>query len=147
MFQTVLVPTDGSAGAEAAVDLATDVARTYGAALHTVYVVDLDGMPTDEDSDTWLIHRALEAEGRTLTAAVGERAERAGLEQVEAAVLTGTPYRAILDYVEEHGVDLVVMGTHGRRGLDRYLLGSVTERVVRTSPVPVLTVRPPVRTD
>jgi nucleotide-binding universal stress UspA family protein len=53
----------------------------------------------------------------------------------------GTPHTAILDYAEEHGVDLVVMGTHGRRGFDRFLLGSVTEKVVRTASVPVMTVR------
>lgn len=141
MFEGVLVPTDGSDGSERAVDLAIDVARTYGATLHTVYVVDLGGMPIDEDSDTWLVHGALMQEGRDATDAVSERAEQAGLEQVETSVLTGTPYRAILDYVDENDVDLVVVGTHGRHGLDRYLLGSVTERIVRTSPVPVLTVR------
>ncbi|TKX51858.1 universal stress protein, partial [Halorubrum sp. SP3] len=54
---------------------------------------------------------------------------------------SGTAYRSIHNYVDDHGIDVVVMGTHGRKGIDRYLLGSVTERVVRTSDVPVLTVR------
>jgi nucleotide-binding universal stress UspA family protein len=53
------------------------------------------------------------------------------------------PYQSIQNYVEDNAVDLVVMGTHGRTGLDRYLLGSVTEKLVRTSPVPVLSVRIP----
>uniref|UniRef100_UPI00387E9FE4 universal stress protein n=1 Tax=Haloarcula regularis TaxID=3033392 RepID=UPI00387E9FE4 len=53
------------------------------------------------------------------------------------------PYQAIQAYVEDNDVDLVVMGTHGRTGLERYLLGSVTEKLVRTAPVPVLTVRAP----
>jgi len=53
----------------------------------------------------------------------------------------GEPYRTILDYADEAVVDVIVMGTHGRRGLDRYLLGSVTEKVVRAATVPVLTIR------
>jgi nucleotide-binding universal stress UspA family protein len=60
---------------------------------------------------------------------------------VETAVVVGTVHRSIRSYVEENDIDLVVMGTHGRQGIERFLLGSVTERTVRTSPVPVLTVR------
>ena len=58
-------------------------------------------------------------------------------------MLTGAPYRAVVDYADAEDVALVVMGTHGRTGLQRYLLGSVTEKVVRTAGVPVLTVRAP----
>ncbi|AAV47178.1 universal stress protein [Haloarcula marismortui ATCC 43049] len=53
----------------------------------------------------------------------------------------GDPYEEIIDYAETAGVDMIVMGTHGRSGLDRFLLGSVTEKVVRTADAPVLTVR------
>jgi nucleotide-binding universal stress UspA family protein len=53
----------------------------------------------------------------------------------------GDPYEEIIDYAETEGVDMIVMGTHGRSGLDRFLLGSVTEKVVRTADAPVLTVR------
>jgi len=56
---------------------------------------------------------------------------------VETAIEHGNPYRGIHSYVEEHDIDLVVMGTHGRSGIERYLLGSVAEKTVRTSPVPV----------
>jgi nucleotide-binding universal stress UspA family protein len=59
----------------------------------------------------------------------------------ERVVREGIPHAAVLDYVDDSSVDLVVMGTHGRTGLDHYLVGSVTERVVRNAPVPVLTVR------
>jgi nucleotide-binding universal stress UspA family protein len=61
--------------------------------------------------------------------------------EVERTITTGVPQDEILSLVAEGDADVVVMGTHGRSGLDRYLLGSVTERVVRQSPVPVLTVR------
>lgn len=143
MFERILVPTDGSSGADSALDLAIDLVRTYDATLHVVYVVDLGGLPLDEDSDTWLVHQALESEGQSTVTAVRERAERAGIEHVETAVLEGAPHRAIIEYVQEHDIDLVVMGTHGRRGVDHVLLGSVTERIIRTAPVPVLSVRVP----
>jgi nucleotide-binding universal stress UspA family protein len=66
---------------------------------------------------------------------------KSGVEEVETVLKTGTPAKAILDFVDEAKIDLIVMGTHGRRGLDRVLLGSVTEEVVRLSRVPVMTVR------
>lgn len=64
-----------------------------------------------------------------------------GVAEVETVLRTGTPAKAILDFVDEAKIDLIVMGTHGRRGLDRVLLGSVTEEAVRLSKVPVMTVR------
>jgi nucleotide-binding universal stress UspA family protein len=60
---------------------------------------------------------------------------------VVTAVATGTPHTEILEYADEHDVDLVVMGTHGRTGVERHLLGSVTEKVVRMADAPVVTVR------
>jgi len=79
----------------------------------------------------------LERRGRKVVGEVVDRAEDAGVAAT-GVVRRGRPHRAILDYVEAEGVDVVVMGTHGRRGLERYLLGSVAERVVRLSPAPVL---------
>lgn len=65
---------------------------------------------------------------------------QAGLTVV-IEIVEGNPHEEILEYVSEHGIDMVIMGTHGRTGLDRVVMGSVAERVVRRSPVPVLTVR------
>nr|WP_256421809.1 universal stress protein [Halobellus rarus] len=65
---------------------------------------------------------------------------QAGLTVV-TEIVDGNPHEEILDYVSEYGIDMVIMGTHGRTGLDRVVIGSVAERVVRQSPVPVLTVR------
>lgn len=143
MFQTVLVPTDGSPGADRAAETAIALANTFDAALHTLSVVDLGHLVVDEDSDAWLIERALEGEAEQSTQAVVERAEAAGMERIERAVRYGRPSREIVAYAEENGVDCIVLGTHGRRGLEHFLLGSVTERVVRLSTVPVLTVRAP----
>lgn len=77
-------------------------------------------------------------EGGNVSAAAG-----ASVGTVETAVEYGHPATEIRSYVESTGVDLVVVGTHGRSGIERYLLGSVAEKLVRTAPVPVMTVRIP----
>ncbi|EMA68259.1 UspA domain protein [Halorubrum aidingense JCM 13560] len=141
MYSEILVPTDGSPASAAAIDHAIDLARQYDARLHALYVVDGAAYSTLE-AGAEIVVEALESEGEEATAHIAETAADAGVE-CTTTVTTGTAYRAISDYVEEHAIDMIVMGTHGRKGLDRYLLGSVTERVVRTATVPVLTVRQP----
>ncbi|WP_424000975.1 universal stress protein [Haloarcula salina] len=135
-FEDVLVPTDGSECASAAADLAIALAAASDATLHVVNVVDLGVLWGDVDTGTVL--EALEAAGQRALDSVIERAEAADVSTVEASVINGTPYRAIDAYAEENDADCIVMGTHGRTGLDRYLLGSVTERVIRLSDAPVL---------
>lgn len=139
MYDTILVPTDGSEAAMKAVDHAVDLAAKYGATLHTLAVVDPTGFNTlDVDPSSVVV--AMEREARRAAAAVESIAEEAALP-IETAVVRGDPARTITTYATDSDVDLIVMGTHGRSGLNRYLLGSVTERVVRTADVPVLTVR------
>ena len=139
MYDEILVPTDGSDASELAIEHAIDMARTYDARLHALYVVDTGAYST-LDAGAEMLLDSLEEEGEAAVNRVEERADDAGVS-ASTEVTAGTPHRAILDYAEDHDVDLIVMGTHGRTGLDRYLLGSVTERVVRTADVPVLTVR------
>ena len=141
MYDTILVPTDGSAAVVEAVERAVDLAERYDATVHALYVVDSSAYGT-LDMSTSVVVDALEDEGETAVSYVAEEAEAAGVP-VETAVVTGTPHRMIMDYIDDNDVDMVVMGTHGRRGFDRFLLGSVTEKVVRTAPVPVMTVRVP----
>ena len=128
----------GSPAAEAAADVGLDVAARYGSELHVVSVVDAFSMGVDVRSH--LMTDALEDAAQD---AVDSIADRAGdsVAGVETAVGFGRPYGKLRRYIADNDVDLVVMGTHGRTGLERYLLGSVTEKIVRTSPVPVLTVR------
>ncbi len=137
-FSDVLVPTDGSDGAEAAIPPAIDVASTYDARLHGLSVVDTVSMGLDVGSSA--IVDAFEESARTAVDRVADRA-RSSVPGVETAVTYGSPYREIRSYVDEHDIGLVVMGTHGRSGIERYLLGSVAEKTVRTSSVPVMTVR------
>lgn len=138
MYERILVPTDGSAATDDAVERAIDLAKRYGAEVHALYVVETNvALPEGGVVD---LTDAFERLGEEAVADVAERAEAAGVD-VETAVAHGTAHRSILDYVEAEDVDLVVMSTHGRTGIDRYLLGSVTEKIVRLCDVPVLTVR------
>lgn len=137
MYDSILVPTDGSVGSEKALDRAIDIAKRYDANLHVVHVVDTR---IGIDGGAGTLFDELEAAGQEAIDRGVEQASEAGVSTVEGAVANGIPFQAILDYTEENDLDLVVMGTHGRTGLDRYILGSVTEKVVRMSDVPVLTV-------
>lgn len=139
--ERILVPADGSDRARVAADHGITVAAATDAALHVVHVVDLAAISGQFGSPE--IIDALEESGRNAVDDVIHRADEAALRSVEASVLSGRPAPAILDYIDERDIDLVVMGTHGRTGLDRYLLGSVTEKIVRLADVPVLTVSPP----
>ncbi len=140
-FETVLVPTDGSDAANAAADHGITLAEATDAAMHVVHVVDLTAVSGEFGSAEVL--NALEEAGQQAVDDIITRAGDAGLRSVQAAVLSGIPARAISDYAKERDIDLVVMGTHGRTGLERHLLGSVTEKIVRIADVPVLTVSPP----
>jgi nucleotide-binding universal stress UspA family protein len=140
-YTDILVPTDGSTGAEAAVGPAIDVASTYDARIHAYSVIDTIAMGVDVRSTAAL--DALEESAQSAVEFVEARATDASVSAVETAIEHGSPYRGIRSYVEDHDIDLVVMGTHGRSGIERYLLGSVTEKTVRTSPAPVMTVRRP----
>ena len=141
MYDEILVPTDGSPAAAAAIEHAVTLAERFDSTVHALYVVDATAYSTLE-AGSGVVVEALEREGEGAVDAVREAAEAAGVP-VSEHVVSGTAYKSILEYADEEGVDLIVMGTHGRRGLDRYLLGSVTERVVRSADQPVLTVRMP----
>lgn len=137
MYDNILVPTDGSAESEAAFEHALGLAEMHGSTIHALFVVE----PVyTGDVGTGQYLDVMEEDGERIVAELAERADSAGAETA-TDVRVGSPHRQILEYAEENGVDLVVMGTHGRTGLNRYLLGSVTEKVVRLSDVPVLTVR------
>ncbi|WP_276250642.1 universal stress protein [Haloarcula rara] len=139
MYDAVLLPTDGSEGTRAAVEHAIDHARQYDAALHVLYVVDAR-IGVARETTPEVIFEELEDQGRRAIESVQSQARGADVETIEGVVARGDPHQAILDYAAAEDIDLVVMGTHGRTGLDHYLVGSVTEKVVRLSDVPVLTV-------
>jgi nucleotide-binding universal stress UspA family protein len=141
LYDRILVPTDGSEVSEAAAEHAVALAAEHGATLHVVYVVDTASVAGLTPDATWEgVSDLLYREGESALDAVREMAEERGVP-VETTYAEGTPAREIVRYAEREGCDVVVMGTHGRGGIDRLLLGSVAERVVRSCSVPVLTVR------
>lgn len=141
----ILVPLDGSDPSWDALD---HVIETFSEGhVTTLHVVDptagiysgIEGGYYDPDAYDRAVDR-----GESLCADAKDRMDTAGrLEtmDVTAAVESGRPARVILEYIEEHDVDHVVMGSHGRSGVTRILLGSVAETVTRRSPVPVTIVR------
>ncbi|MFA9417840.1 universal stress protein [Natrinema sp. HArc-T2] len=140
MYDSILVPTDGSREVERALEHAFGLANRHNATIRTLYVINAasyGGLQLETALEG--IANALHGEGK---AAVDRVEELAPTDvTVETTVRKGAPSQVIVDEAETTACDLVVMGTHGRGGIDRLLLGSVTERVVRRSPVPVLTVQ------
>ncbi|WP_336022918.1 universal stress protein [Halobellus salinisoli] len=133
-LRRILVPIDGSDGASAALDHAISVAAATDAEILLLAVVDPYGLSSVTE------RKEVEAELEGVVTDAAARVQDAGVA-VSTAVEAGFPHEEILDAVEDHAVDLIAMGTHGRSGLQRYVVGSVAEKVVRLSPIPVLTVR------
>ncbi|MFD1644723.1 universal stress protein [Haloarchaeobius litoreus] len=145
-YTDVLLPTDGSEDAAAAGAPATDLASTYGATLHVLGVVDVvreSGPFSAGGVDQAYIDRLLDAEREGVDALADDCADLAEEDlAIERAAVTGTPSEAIVAYVEDEGVDLVVMSSSGESSLAGQLLGSTTDRVLRTIDEPVLVVHP-----
>lgn len=141
-YDRIMIPTDGSDCSEAAIDHGVAIAEKYDAEVHAVNVMDIRAMSgTSEVTLQNAQLDNLQAQSEDVTEAVADRVREAGLD-VTTAIEKGTPAVRLLDYADENDIDLITMGTHGRRGLDRYFLGSTTAKVVRTAEMPVLTVRP-----
>jgi nucleotide-binding universal stress UspA family protein len=139
-MKKVLVPIDFAEASDAALVYARNLARTFGAELHVMHVAEN------------LFLRAMANNPATIEAGIANRlAERITEEDRKAlravAVLrkSDAPAEEIVRYAGEEGIDLIVMGTHGRVNVAHLLMGSVAEKVVRTAPCPVLTVRHPER--
>lgn len=140
MYETILVPTDGSDAAERALDPALTLAAP-GATVHVLSVVDAAdlGLTTPTDADLEEIRSGIRTASERAVERLAERARAAGVA-AETDVRVGVPHEVVRAVADERGVDLVAMGTHGRSGLAHALLGSTTERVLRRSSVPVLVV-------
>lgn len=139
MYENVLVPTDGSDPAANAAEQAYEIADRFDAALHSLFVINVrENTPLSLSAEPAV--EGLRNEGERLTAEVAEGAPD-GIETV-TAIEKGDPDERILEYAAEGDIDVIVMGTHGRRGLDRFLIGSVTEKVIRQAECSVLVTQP-----
>ncbi len=144
-MKTILFATDFSEGALHALPHAVDLAKRYGAKLHIVHVLyDL------AKTTGWYVpHVSVDEIYQDLEKSARAELEKTfiddmrGFKDVEHVVLKGTPYEEIVKFAGDKKVDLIVIGTHGRKGIDRLLFGSTAEQVVRHAPCPVLTVRLP----
>jgi universal stress protein A len=137
--KTILVATDFSESAEHALDYAVALADKLGAKLHLLHVIGIPviGVP---EIGLAVMSSTMASAVQTSQAELDRLAARspAGLETV---LRTGDPRDVIVDVARDLGAELIVMGTHGRRGVRRALIGSIAEGVVRTAPCPVLTIR------
>lgn len=143
VYRKIMVATDGSEPVRKAVETAVEIAKISGAKLYAVYVVSSGGLSISFPKDVGWERATLEyfrAEGREATAYVENSGKAANVE-VESVILEGSPANEILDFAEKNDIDLIVMGTLGRTGIQRFLLGSVAENVVRHSKKAVLVVR------
>jgi universal stress protein A len=143
----ILVATDFSAPSGVALNYGRDLARAYDATLHVVHVIqDLIALHGDQiEFAAADVERSLEAAaGRELDAAITS-SDRDSLHVRATIRRSPSIAHAITEYAKDNAVDLIIVGTHGRGGLQRLLIGSVAERVMRTAPCPVLIVRTPER--
>lgn len=140
-FTNILVPTDGSEYTKAAVKKAMELAKLAGGKITALYVLDqtiLTNMPMD--TAVMNVYNTLEKEGKAAVDYVRDLGAEEGVP-VELSIRKGTPVKVILD--ESPKYDIIVMGTLGRTGMSKLLMGSVAERVVRASQCPVMVVRSP----
>lgn len=145
-IKNILVPTDFSKHSEQALEYAKEIGGPLGASIHLVHVLEpmttygsWEGIPMDD-----LVGRAFEQSEQKLKEAAAESLNNVPEKYIK--VLEGHPDIAINHYAAEHKIDVIIMGTHGRRGLEYILFGSTTEKVLRTAPCSVLAVRLPVGT-
>lgn len=139
MYDRILVPTDGSEGMRRVVEHAARLADVHGATLELVYVIDTAAVANLPMETSWEgVSELLREEGE---GALEDATEIVGDDSVVRTILEGNPAREIVRHAEQGDCSLICMGTHGRGGVSRLLLGSVAEKVVRSSEVPVLTVR------
>ena len=140
LYQTILIPTDGSEGARRGIRHGLDIASQYSATIHVLNVVDEHTQgSTPALSSEELVLEKFEEEAREAMDEVADTAEELGVDIVCECV-RGVPHDAIREYAEAHDVDLIVMGIHGGPQGGRPHVGSTTDRLVRTSRVPVLPV-------
>lgn len=146
-FRKILVPVDFSTHSTEAIRYAADLSRRYEA---SVTLAHAHQPPEYAFPEGYLLHKASDqtstlAQLEQQLAAAKSEAQGAGALGVETKMLEGVPAAAIIGFAEASAQDLIVMGTRGRTGLGHALLGSVAEKVVRSAPCPVLTVRAVVR--
>ncbi|MFP4218652.1 MAG: universal stress protein [Salinarchaeum sp.] len=140
-YEHVLIPTDGSDSATYAAEHVVDFAAKLDATVHVLSVVEEPALGPDVRST--ISEANLEQAASDAVKTVADAADAHGISMIVRHIERGSPAEAILEYIETNEIHAVGMGTTGRRGTDRILLGSVAESTVRSAPVPVMTIATP----
>lgn len=141
-IDSILVPTDGSKCSDRAAILAGKLARRLPSRIHVVFASETNF------AGPWYYYildepvtETIQRKGREIADRAAQKLRADGVQEVEVHLKEGHPAEVITRMAEELGADLIVMGTHGRRGLDRFLMGSVAREVANTTSVPLLLVK------
>jgi nucleotide-binding universal stress UspA family protein len=144
-IKSILFPTDFSEGSSQALQYAVDMSKKYGAKLYVVHVIYDIAKATG-----WYVpHVSMDQMYKDIEEGAKKELDRFGvkelngLKSLDRSVVMGVPHEEIINFAKKNKIDIIVMGTHGRKGIDRILFGSTAAQVVRFAPCPVLTVRLP----
>jgi nucleotide-binding universal stress UspA family protein len=144
-IKSILFPTDFSEGSAEALKYAVEFANRYGAKLYVLHVI----YDVAKASGWYVPHVSMDAIYKDIQEGARKELdnfgvnELGGLKNIERIVLTGVPYQEIMNCAVKNKIDMIIIGTHGRTGIDRILFGSTAAQVVRNAPCPVLTVMIP----
>lgn len=142
-IKSILFPTDFSEGSLYALPYAVDMAQTHNAKLYLLHIL----YDIASASGLYIPHTSVDLMYKEMEAAAVKELQQFGwekrenLKNVDYVVIRGLPYEEILKFAKDKAVDLIVIGTHGKTGIDRVIFGSTAQRVVRHSTCPVLTVK------
>lgn len=141
MIKNIMIATDGSKNINKAVEYALDIAKLANAKVHALYVVDTAAFASIPMDAAWeSMYEILHEEGREAVGSIQKKAEGLGLF-AEGIVIEGHPAREIVEQSVERGMDMIIMGTAGKTGWNRLVLGSVAAKVSQTSSIPVMVVK------
>jgi nucleotide-binding universal stress UspA family protein len=143
MFKKIVYPIDFSEFTDEILKYAVNITKKFNAELHLIHIIPNLNYFTPYES--FLTPENLVAIEKNIEKEVEKDFEKVTKDidmPLKKIVKTGATFVEIIDYIKEEDIDLVVMGTHGRSGIEHILIGSVAEKVVRKSPCPVLTIRP-----
>jgi len=140
-YRPIVIATDGSEDTQRAISYGIEIAKLTGATVYALHVVDT----RSTISESWTIDKNLfydmmMSEGEKILSKIKKIGEDSGIE-IKGVLLRGDPSNEIINFAENNKMSLIVMGTLGKTGFDKFLLGSVAEKVVRSSKVPVMVVR------
>jgi nucleotide-binding universal stress UspA family protein len=144
-IKSILYPTDFSEGSSYALKYAVDLAKRYGAKLYLFNVI----YDMAKGAGWYVPHVSMDELYKDIAKGAQKELDRFGneevreLKNVERVAVTGVPHDEIIKFVEKNKIDLIIIGSHGKKGMDRILFGSTAAHVVRFAPCPVLTVRIP----